>query len=81
MMQTSRPATAAEIIEIIGPLDEAVLMRIIETGASAVEVLEAYTWATADDAIGTELERRPRGPVAGVYEILKAEEPEPDERS
>jgi hypothetical protein len=80
MMQTSRPASAAEIIEIIGPLDDAVLMRIIETEATAAEVLEAYTWATAGDPIGTELERAPRGAVARVYEILKAEEPEPDER-
>jgi hypothetical protein len=80
MMQTSRPASAAEIIEVIGPLDDATLMRIIETEAPAAEVLEAYTWATANDLIGTELERAPRGTVARVYEILKAEEPEPDER-
>jgi hypothetical protein len=80
MMQRSHPATAAEIIEIIGPLDDAVLMRIIETEATAAEVLEAYTWATADDQIGTELERAPRGAAARVYEILKDEEPEPDER-
>jgi hypothetical protein len=80
MMQTSRPASAAEIIEIVGPLDDAVLMRIVETGATAAEVLEAYTWTTADDQIGTELERGPRGAVARVYEILQEEEPEPDER-
>ena len=33
----------------------------------------------ADDQIGTELEHRPRAGVAQVYEILKREEPEPDE--
>ena len=43
-------------------------------------MLEAFTWATDDDQIGTELEHRPRGAVARVYEILKREEPEPDER-
>jgi len=42
-------------------------------------VLEAFTWVTADDQIGTELEQRPRGVVARVYDILKSEEPEPDE--
>ena len=42
-------------------------------------MLEAFTWATADDQIGTELERRPRGVVARVYDILKRENPEPDE--
>ena len=79
MGQSARPATAAEIIEIVGPLEDAVLMRIAETGATPGEVLEASTWATADDQIGTELEHRPRGVVAQVYEILKREEPEPDE--
>ena len=80
MTQKSRRATATEITEIVGPLDDAVLMRIVETEATAAEVLEAYTWATADDQIGTELERAPRGTVARVYEILKEEEPQPDER-
>jgi hypothetical protein len=34
MRQTSRPATAAEIIEIIGELDDSVLMRITEIKAT-----------------------------------------------
>jgi hypothetical protein len=77
MKQNARPATAAEITEIVGPLDDAVLLRIVEPRATSAEVLEAFTWATADDQIGTEL---PRDVVARVYEILKREEPEPDER-
>ncbi len=80
MKQLSQPATAVEIIEIVGPLDDAVLMRIVETEATPAEVLEAFTWATADDQIGTELEHGRRGVVARVYELLKREEPEPDER-
>ena len=80
MKQTARPAAAAEIIGIVGPFDDAVLMRIVEIEATAAEVLEAFTWASADDQIGTELEHRPRGIVARVYDILKREEPEPDER-
>ena len=64
----------------MGPLDDAVLVRIVETEATAAEVLEAFTLATADDHIGTELENRPRGVVARVYDILKREESEPDER-
>ena len=34
MSEISRPATAADIIEIVGPLDAAVLMRIVETQAT-----------------------------------------------
>jgi len=43
MNQILRPATAAEIIEIVGPLDDSVLMRIVETEATPTEVLEAFT--------------------------------------
>jgi hypothetical protein len=78
MVQSSPAATASEILQIIGPLDDAVLMRILGTQATAAEVLEAYTWAYADDQIGTDLERSPRGAVATVYRILK--ELEPDDR-
>jgi len=80
MKQIAKPATVAEIIEIVGPLDDAILMRIVDTEATPAEVLEAFTWTTADDQIGTELRHRPRGAVARVYEILKREEAEPDER-
>jgi hypothetical protein len=80
MKQIARPATAGEILEIVGPLDDAVLTRIVETRATPAEVLEAFTWATADDQIGTELEHRPLGVVALIYDILKREEPEPDKR-
>lgn len=78
MTRTSQPANAEEVVRILGPLDDAVLARILETTATVDEVLEAFTWTTADDQIGTELEHRPRGAVARVYEILKEEEPEPD---
>ena len=80
MKQITRPATAAEITEIVGPLDDSVLMRIVETKATPAEVLKAFNWAAADDHIGTELEHRPLGVVAQVYDILKSEESEPDER-
>jgi hypothetical protein len=75
----ARPASAAEISEILGRLDDEMMVRIVATGATPAEVLEAFTWANADDQIGTELERRPRGAAAQVYEILKDAEPEPDD--
>ena len=80
MRQISPRATAEEVLEIVGPLDDSVLMRIVEIEATPAEVLEAFTWATADDQIGTELAHGPRGAVARVYEILKREESEPEER-
>lgn len=79
MNAVARPATAAEITAICGHLDDAVVARILATGATASEVLEAFTWYSADDQIGTELQRHSRGAVGAVYDILAQEEPDPDE--
>jgi hypothetical protein len=80
MQAQGRQATSAEIIDIVGPLDDAVLAEIIATGATAAEVLEALTWHSADDQIATETEHGPRSTVLRVYEILQREEPLADER-
>lgn len=80
MKPSSQPATATEIREIVGPLDDALLIEILNSGATAAEVLEGFTWANADDQIGTETERGPRGTVGRVCEILKRAEPDLDER-
>jgi hypothetical protein len=75
-----RPATASEIIEIVSHLDDGVVVRILATGASPAEVLEAFIWVNADDQLGTELQHGRHGAVGAVYEILLQEEPEPEER-
>ena len=80
MQESKRSATAAEIVKIVGPLDDAVVLEILDTGATPAEVLEAFTWANADDQIGTELGHGPHGAVVRVYEILRREEPEEAER-
>jgi hypothetical protein len=80
MKATAQKATATDINKIVGPLDDDLLLEILQVGATATEVLEAFTWANSDDQIGTELERGPRGAVNRVYEILKMAETEPDER-
>ena len=79
MSTVARPATASEIVAICGHLDDDVVAEIVATGATAAEVLEAFTWHSADDQIGTELQRSQRGPVGAVYEILCREDPDPDE--
>ena len=73
----ARPATAAEIVAICGHLDDDFIAAIAATGATAAEVLEA--WYSADDQIGTELQRGQRGAVRAVNEILMRNEPDPDE--
>ena len=78
--EASAPARASEVAEIVGPLDDAVIASIVATGATAAEVLEAYTWLTADDQLGTELERTRTGRVAQVYDILAPEYQDAEER-
>ena len=75
----ARPAAAAEIVAIVGHLDDGVIARILATGATPAEVLEAFTWADADDQLGRELPRRPLGAAGAVYEIRMREEPDPEE--
>ena len=79
MTSAPRPATASEIIEIVGHLDDGVVARILATGATPAEVLEAFTWVNADDQLGTELQHGRQGAVGTVYEILLQEEPDPEE--
>jgi hypothetical protein len=79
MSAVAQVAIASEIIAICGHLDDGVIAQILATGATAAEVLEAFTWFSADDQIGTELRRGPRGAVGAVYDILMREEPDPDE--
>ena len=79
MTSARQPATASEIIEIVGHLDAVVIARILATGASPAEVLEAFTWVNADDQLGTELQHGRHGAAGAVYEILLQEEPDAEE--
>jgi hypothetical protein len=79
MTSKPRPATASEIIEICGHLEDAVITRILATGATPAEVLEGYTWTCADDQLGTELRHGRVGAAGAVYEILAQEEADPEE--
>jgi hypothetical protein len=69
-------ASVEEIRRIVGDFDAAIVTSIRETGATAAEVIEAYTWFSADDQLGSELGRTRSGPVGAVYEILMAQETE-----
>jgi hypothetical protein len=76
---SAKPASGSEVRSIVGPLDDIVITRIVATGATAAEVLEAYTWLTNDDQLGTETERACHGRVAEVYRILEDETQPADE--
>jgi hypothetical protein len=75
-LKPPEPATASEVASIVGKLDDDIIAGIVATGATAAEVLEAYTWLSADDQLGTELQRQPVGRVAEVCGILAADQPD-----
>src|SRR5262249_49245827 len=79
-MSDRKPATAAEIRRIIGPAEDDLVARIVATEATAAEVLEAFTWTTSDDGLGSELDRAPRGVVATICDLLAAEQEAEQER-
>ncbi|MGQ9370995.1 hypothetical protein [Azospirillum sp. ST 5-10] len=69
-----------QVIEICGNLDDMRIANIIATGASPAELMEARTWLASDDYLGGDLGRSASGRVARLVEILKADEPDWDDR-
>ena len=76
-----RPATLAEIREMVGDVEAAKLEAILATRATPGQIEEAMAWAAGEsDVMGGELERPLSGPVAAVYQILASELPPLEDR-
>ncbi|MGX6568816.1 Magnesium transporter [Cupriavidus necator] len=71
-------ATASEIREIVGALDDEVVALILDAAPTAAEVLEAYTWLRSDQRLSHRAEYELQGKTARVIEILESEEPDVD---
>lgn len=77
---TRQPATHDEIIAITGPLDDLTVAEIIKMGATPAEVLEAWTWLGADDALGQDPGHSLSSRVAAIYDLLAPQPEEEDDR-
>lgn len=64
--------SAAELRAILGPIDETLLVEIQRTGATAAEVLEAFTRLEEDDAVGPVAQRPATATVVEVMALLDA---------
>ena len=73
-----RAASASEIRDIVGALDDSVIASIVALGATRDEVLEANAWLCSDDYLHRELHHSLRGRAAQIFDILEAELPESD---
>ena len=71
--------TREDVIRVLGPVDESLIVEVLATGASMEELQEAFAWLNADDVLGPQLRRQPAGKVAELCEILEREEEEPDQ--
>lgn len=57
----SHPATASEIRDIIGPIEDDVIAKILEIEPTSAEVLDAYTWLRSDERLQFRLDHEPHG--------------------
>ena len=78
LSQQDKAASASEIRDIDGALDDGVIASIVALGATREEILEARAWLASDDYLHRELHHSLRGRAAQVFDILEAELPEPD---
>lgn len=72
--------TREDVVHVLGPVDETLIVEILATGASIEELEEAFAWLNADDVLGRQLHRQPTGKVAELCEILEREEEEEPDR-
>lgn len=70
--------TREDVIGVLGPVDDELIVTILGTGATREELEEAFGWLNADDVLGRQLRRQPSGKVAELCEILERQEWEPD---
>lgn len=73
--ESETPATAEEIRHMVGDVNDTVVSSIMQTQASAAQVLQAVQWFRGGGGLEDEAGHEPHGAVRAVYEILQAEEP------
>jgi hypothetical protein len=66
--------TRNEVIDVLGPVDDDLLVEIVGTGATQAELEEAYTWLRSDEALVNEGRPLPSGRVGALVEILETSE-------
>lgn len=70
---TAKPASGHDIRRVLGPVDDEVVVAVRGTGASLVEVAQAFEWLNADDFMSHSLHHTMNLKIRQVYEILHAD--------
>lgn len=71
------PATASDIVQIVGPIDDSVIAQIIATRATAEDVEEANGWLSTRGYFRRIAHDAAHGRIARVYHLLDAERQHP----
>ena len=71
--------TAEAVRKIAGQLDDSLLIEILKTGASEAELVEAFEWLYADDALSKSRHHPPDSRIALLRDILNRQETAIDE--
>lgn len=74
------PLTYEQITTIVGHMDDEYITAIVDLGASADDVLEAFTWFNSEEAIAPDPGHQMTDLVRRVYAILVAAQGEDEER-
>ncbi|MCL4766295.1 MAG: hypothetical protein KJZ80_08690 [Hyphomicrobiaceae bacterium] len=72
--------TREDVIGVLGPVDDNVIVEVLAIGPSTEELEEAFAWFNANDVLGRQLHRQPRGRVAELCAMLERQQQEPDRR-
>lgn len=62
-------------IRIVGPAEDDHIAGILATGATAAQLVEAFSWVEEKGDMGAEVQHPLAGVVARLYEILESEKP------
>ncbi|WP_114814738.1 hypothetical protein [Paraburkholderia kururiensis] len=73
------PATASEIRDIVGRVEDDVVAQILEIGPTGAEVLDACTWLRSDERRQQRLDHELHGRAARVLAILEAALPDSED--
>lgn len=66
----------ADVVSVLGPVDETLIAEIIATGASVEELREAWAWLNGDEALMNEGRPLPGTRVAALIDLLEVDEDE-----
>ena len=69
--------TRDAIVSVLGPVDEHVVVAVAATQATLEELIQAWAWVHADEALINEGRALPNGRVAELVDLLAPEEDEP----